>query len=87
LMFIIILLLVLSNSIRQVIENRKLSDKYDKLLEFMTTYEEEIENQRILRHEIKNEFLVVRAKLLDSQKNKEIVHYIDEILKDKIIVY
>jgi len=86
LMFIIILLLVLSNSIRQVIENRKLSDKYDKLLEFMTTYEEEIENQRILRHEIKNEFLVVRAKLLDSQKNKEIVHYIDEILKDKIIV-
>ena len=86
LLSIVILVLVLSSSIKQVIENRKLSDKYDKLSEFMTTYEEEIENQRILRHEIKNEFLVVRAKLLDSQKKDEIVYYIDEILKDKITV-
>ena len=86
LMCIFILLLVLSNLIKQVIENRKLSTKYDKLLEFMTTYENEIENQRILRHEIKNEFLVVRAKLIDSQKNADIVNYIDEILKDKITV-
>ena len=86
LLCIIILILVLSNSIKQVIDNRRLSDKYDKLLEFMTTYEEEIENQRILRHEIKNEFLVVKAKILDSQDNEEIVHYIDEILKDKITV-
>lgn len=86
LMCIFILLLVLSNLIKQVIDNRKLSDKYDKLLEFMTTYENEIEQQRILRHEIKNEFLVVRAKLLDLQKNEEVVHYIDEILKDKITV-
>ena len=86
LLCILILLVVLSSSIKQVIENRRLSDKYDKLLEFMTTYEEEIENQRMLRHEIKNEFLVVRAKLLDSQNNDEIIHYIDEILKDKITV-
>lgn len=86
LLCIFILVLVLSSSIKQVIENRRLSDKYDKLLEFMTTYEEEIENQRILRHEIKNEFLVVRAKLIDSQKNEDIINYIDEILKDKITV-
>lgn len=86
LLCIVILLLVLFNLIKQVIDNRKLSTKYDKLLEFMTTYETEIEQQRILRHEIKNEFLVVRAKLLDSQKNDEIVNYIDEILKDKIII-
>lgn len=86
LMCIIILLLVLSSSIKQVIDNRKLSTKYDKLLEFMTTYENEIEQQRILRHEIKNEFLVVRAKLLDSQDNEEVISYIDEILKDKITV-
>lgn len=86
LLSIVILVLVLSSSIKQVIENRKLSDKYDKLSEFMTTYEEEIENQRILRHEIKNEFLVVRAKLTDSQKNDDVISYIDEILKDKITV-
>lgn len=83
---IAILMLVLLNLIKQVIENKKLSDKYDKLLEFMTTYEEEIENQRILRHEIKNEFLVVKAKLVDSEKNADIVKYIDVILKDKVIV-
>ena len=81
-----ILVMVLLNLIKQVIENKKLSDKYDKLLEFMTTYEEEIENQRILRHEIKNEFLVVKAKLVDSEKNADIVKYIDVILKDKVIV-
>lgn len=86
LLCIIILLLSLSNLIKQVIENRKLSAKYDKLLEFMTTYEEEIEKQRIMRHEIKNEFLVVRAKLLDNQKNEEVINYIDEILQDKITV-
>lgn len=85
-MCIVVLLLVLFNLIKQVIDNKKLSTKYDKLLEFMTTYENEIEQQRILRHEIKNEFLVVRAKLLDSQKKDEIVYYIDEILKDKITV-
>ena len=43
----------------------------------MTTYENEIEKQRILRHETKNEFLAIKAKLYDKQKNKEIIDYID----------
>ena len=34
----------------------KIKEEYDKLLEFMTTSENEIEKQRILRHETKNEF-------------------------------
>ena len=37
------------------------------------TYENEIEKQRILRHETKNEFLAIKAKLYDKQKNKEII--------------
>ena len=49
----------------------------------MTTYENEIENQRILRHEIKNEFRTVKAKIVDNQENKEIIEYIDEIINDK----
>lgn len=77
--FIIILL----SLIRQTIKNNNLINQYDKLLEFMVTYENEIENQRILRHEIKNEFRTIRAKICDNQENKEIVEYIDEIVNDK----
>lgn len=80
---IVVLMTVLFSLIKQTIENHKLTNEYDKLLEFMTTYENEIEKQRILRHEIKNEFRTIRAKICDNQENKEIIAYIDEIVKDK----
>lgn len=80
---IVVLMTVLFSLIKQTIENHKLTNEYDKLLEFMTTYENEIEKQRILRHEIKNEFRTIRAKICDNQANKEIIAYIDEIVKDK----
>ena len=83
---IIVLATVLFSLIRQIMENNKITKEYDKLLEFMTTYENEIEKQRILRHEAKNELLTIRAKICDNQENKEIVGYIDEILKEKIKV-
>lgn len=82
----LVLTSVLFSLIKQTIENNKLTKEYDQLLEFMTTYEEEIEKQRILRHETKNEFLTIRAKLEDKEAEKEILNYIDEILKDKIVV-
>lgn len=80
---IAVLMLVLLSLIKQTIQNKQLLNEYDKLLEFMTTYENEIENQRILRHEIKNEFRTIRAKICDQQENKEIIEYIDEIVNDK----
>ena len=80
---IIVFSVILFSLIKQTIDNYKLTNEYDKLLEFMTTYENEIENQRILRHEIKNEFRTIRAKICDKQENKEIIEYIDEIIKDK----
>ena len=83
LLFIIVLVVVLFSLIKQTIENKKITNEYDKLLEFMMTYENEIENQRILRHEIKNEFRTIRAKICDKQKNKEIIEYIDEIVNEK----
>ena len=52
----------------------------------MTSYENEIEKQRILRYETKNEFLAIKAKICDKQKNREIIEYINEILKDKITI-
>ncbi len=79
---IIILLVVLFSLIKQTIENNRLTNKYDKLLEFMTSYEKEIEKIRILRHETKNEFLTIKSKIIDKEKNKEIIKYINDILKD-----
>ena len=83
---IIVLIVILSSLIKQTIDNYKLTSEYDKLLEFMTTYENEIEKQRILRHETKNEFLIIKGKIQDKEKDKEIIDYIDEILKEKIEV-
>ena len=79
----IVLLSVLFSLIKQMITNNKLTKEYDQLLKFMTTYENEIEKQRILRHEVKNEFRTIRAKICDNQANKEIIEYIDEIVNDK----
>lgn len=78
--------MILFSLIKQTIENNKLMNEYDKLLEFMSTYELEIEKQRILRHETKNEFLTIKAKICDKQKEQEIINYIDEIIEDKFIV-
>lgn len=83
---IIVFVSVLFSLIKQTIENNKLTNEYDKLLEFMTTYENEIEKQRILRHETKNEFLIIKGKIQDKEKDKEIINYIDEILTEKIEV-
>lgn len=82
----VVLISVLFSLVKQVVENKKITKNYDQLLEFMTTYEEEIEKQRILNHETKNEFLAIRAKMGDHEDEKEIIKYIDEILKDKIII-
>ncbi len=79
---IIVLFIVLFSLIKQTMINNKITDDYDKLLEFMKTYEEEIENQRTLRHETKNEFLAIRSKICDKEKEKTIIDYIDEILGD-----
>ncbi len=85
-LIIVILISDLLNLMKQTIENNKIKKIYDNLLEFMTTYEEEIENQRTLRHETKNEFLAIRAKICDKEKESEIVNYIDEILGDTYAV-
>ena len=82
----LVLTSVLFSLVKQTIDNYKLTSEYDKLLEFMTTYENEIEKQRILRHETKNEFLIIKGKIQDKEKDKEIINYIDEILTEKIEV-
>lgn len=81
---IIVLTVVLFSLMKQTITNNKLIEQYDKLLEFVKKYEKEAEEQRILRHETKNEFIAIKGKICDKQEPKKIIEYIDEILHDKI---
>lgn len=82
----VIMIIMLGSLIKQIMYNDKLIDEYDNLLSLMKTFEKEIENQRILRHEIKNEFRTIRAKISENQDNEEIIKYIDEIVKDKYTI-
>lgn len=75
---------ILLNLLKQTVNNTKLIKKYEQILEFMTTYEDEVEKQRILRHETKNAFLSIKAQLTDKAETQEIINYINSILEDDV---
>ena len=56
--------------------------KYDDLLTIMKNYESDIEEQRTINHESKNELLTIRSKL-SEENDKELCSYIDSIIGDK----
>ena len=80
---IVMLICVLLYLFRQKIENEKISKKYDELLDVMKSYESDIEEQRTLRHETKNEFATIKCKLQDKEDNKTIIEYIDSVIGEK----
>lgn len=55
-----------------------LIDKYNDLLEYAYTYEEKLDKDKLIRHEHKNQLAVIKG----MTKNKKVVSYIDEILKN-----
>ena len=77
------LICVLLYLFKQKIENEKISKKYDELLDVMKNYESDIEDQRTLRHETKNEFATIKCKLQDKEDNKTIIEYIDSVIGEK----
>lgn len=83
LLIIVMLICVLSYLFKQKIENEKISKKYDELLEVMKNYESDIEEQRTLRHETKNEFATIKCKIQDKEDEKLIIEYIDSVIGDK----
>jgi len=84
---IIVLVLVLISLLKQKRDNDKLASQYNSLLEFMKQYEAQIENQRIIRHETKNQLLTIKSKIVDKDKQKETLKYIDKILGDNDIKF
>lgn len=83
LVIIVMLICILLYLIKQKIENEKISKKYDELLDVMKSYESDIEEQRTLRHETKNEFATIKCKLQDKENNKTIIEYIDSVIGEK----
>ena len=79
---IIIFVAILISLYKERIKKEKFVGKYEKMLEFIKTYETEIENQRINNHEIKNQFTTIKSMLLDKVVKNEIIDYIDEIYGD-----
>ena len=84
LVVIVFFLITLIVVIKQTLDNNKLKLEYDKLLDFMKTYEVEIEKQHIQHHESKNQLVTIKAKLLDQENNKNVIEYIDSILDENI---
>lgn len=83
LVIIVMLICILLYLFKQKIENEKISKKYDELLDVMKSYESDIEEQRTLRHETKNEFATIKCKLQDKENNKTIIEYIDGVIGEK----
>ena len=77
--FIIILFML----IKQKVDNENASKKYDELLDIMKNYENDIEEQRTLRHETKNEFATIKCKIQDKESDDSIIKYIDSVIGDK----
>ena len=76
-------IVILFTLFRQRMDNKKVSKKYDELLDVMKNYESDIEEQRTLRHETKNEFATIKCKLQDKEDNKTIIEYIDSVIGEK----
>lgn len=83
LVIIVMLICILLYLFKQKIENEKISKKYDELLDVIKSYESDIEEQRTLRHETKNEFATIKCKLQDKEDNKTIIEYIDSVIGEK----
>lgn len=82
LLVIVTLIIILVTLLRQKVDNENMFKKYDDLLTVMKNYESDIEEQRTINHETKNELLTIRSKLSD-EKDKDLCSYVDSVIGDK----
>ena len=75
---------ILLSLINQRIKNNKLMIRYLKLLEFIKNYEKELDKQKSLRHESKNQLITARSKIVDKKKEHEVIEYLNSIISDYV---
>lgn len=81
---IVSFVLILYSLVKQKIENNKLMTRYIKLLEFIKNYEKELDKQKELRHESKNQLITARSKIVDKKKEYEVIEYLNSIIADYV---
>lgn len=81
---IVALIIILFYVFKQKMDNNNILKKYDELLDIMKNYENDIEEQRTLIHETRNELTTIRCKIKDKEKETEIIEYIDSLIGDKV---
>lgn len=60
--------------------NNKLTTKYDQLIEYSKTYEQEVVKRSKKQHEYKNQLVVIKSMI--EEKDDDVINYINEILHD-----
>lgn len=81
---IVSFILILYSLVKQKMENNKLMTRYIKLLEFIKNYEKELDKQKELRHESKNQLITARSKIVDKKKEHEVIEYLNSIISDYV---
>lgn len=81
---IVSFVLILYSLVKQKMENNKLMTRYLKLLEFIKNYEKELDKQKSLRHESKNQLITARSKIVDKKKEHEVIEYLNSIISDYV---
>ena len=67
--------------VNEKLKKDKLDDDYNQLMDYVGTFEEWFDDEKINNHEYKNQLAVIRSM---AKNNKKIINYIDEILNDDI---
>jgi len=67
--------------LKQNEDKNKITKKYDHLLDYAKTYEQEVVEKSKWQHEYENQLIIVKDKI--SKRNKEARDYIDQLLKNK----
>ena len=67
--------------IKQQIEKAKISDDYEKAVEYSIKSEKLIERYSISQHENKNELIIIKSMV--HKNNKRLLDYLNEIIKEK----
>lgn len=81
---IVSFVLILYSLVKQKIKNNKLMTRYIKLLEFIKNYEKELDKQKELRHESKNQLITARDKIVDKKKEHKVIEYLNSIITDYV---
>lgn len=79
--FIFIYSAILYYALNEKNENIKFKSKNKALMGNLSDYEKMLDYQRVANHENKNQLLVIKSMI--EKKNKKVVEYINEVVKDK----